>query len=182
MSGETNTGQSKSLDSRWRELINQPDAAWKLAQLAAMLEPTLTAEEASDAINRAAELWHAGLERVELSLHLSESWNREMQAQDSAKDFLYCWLKRDDDSFRRWLTEAEAPQDILARGYKAHLNALRRWGLRVSVKRAEKCFALTRETAESYLSIERGQKAKKAAIRRAKKKSQKNLRRRARAA
>jgi hypothetical protein len=157
--------------------MNQPETALELAKLAAMLDPELAKQEANEAITRAAELWHAGLELAALSLHLIESWDRDIQAQRSARDFLHCWLKRDDDSFRRWLLEIEAPQHIRARGYRAHLGAIRRHGLRVVERRAEDCFALTHETAKKYIALERDRMRKKAADRRAKKKKQRDLQR-----
>jgi hypothetical protein len=69
-------------------------------------------DEAIDAINRAAELLHAGLERVELSLHLSGSWKGKMTefASDSS---LLCQAQVDDDSFRQYLKNAGAPKFIL---------------------------------------------------------------------
>ena len=172
MNGEANNGAGGAAseswtDSRWRELMNQPDAACKLAKLSAMLDPALAAVEPDEAISRAANLWHASLERAELSVHLSESWDREMRASNEGEWLIFNSQARD-DSFRQYLRKAGAPGSILKRGFVAHRNALLRHNLLFNEARRDgkKVFSLRPAYADKYVKAELDVRAKTARRRR----------------
>lgn len=131
------------------------------------LDHNCDAELIDRAVSVALRLLPASREGIGLSRETRADWESEKK-KSAQGEWLLCDSKANDDSFRRYLTEAGAPEFILKRGFKAHRNALLRHKLLFNAggKDGKAVISLRPAYADKYIKAEREAKAKAAKRRR----------------
>jgi hypothetical protein len=104
------------------------------------------------------------LEKAKVSRHYVAAFGQALADAVPAevipkRDFLFYLPNRPDDAFRRYLKDKGAPKAVLKRKWRAHVNAMKKYGLQVMFTASKDGLAMHRDQADRYIKLSRNELA-----------------------